>query len=98
VNYTEDMLTVYTSFNYTGGVDQFVDTPGGTNEHQRLKSVIYTNAGLKFEINKKYRLFLDVDNVFDIGVPYPVPANGGSVTYFPGILGRYFRFGAGVHF
>jgi outer membrane receptor protein involved in Fe transport len=98
VNYTDDMLTVYTSFNYTGGVDQFVDTPGGTNEHQRLKSVIYTNAGLKFEINKKYRLFLDVDNVFDIGVPYPVPANGGSVTYFPGILGRYFRFGAGVHF
>jgi hypothetical protein len=27
-----------------------------------------------------------------------VPAFGGAITYFPGVLGRYFRFGAGVHF
>ena len=41
---------------------------------------------------------MDVDNVFNRGVPYPVPAFGGSVTYFPGVLGRYYRIAAGYHF
>jgi outer membrane receptor protein involved in Fe transport len=98
VNYTNGPLNLYTSFNYTGSVDQFTDTPAGYAEHQHLSSVIYTNAGFKIEVGKGMRLFVDVDNIFDKGVPSPVPAFGGSVTYFPGVLGRYFRFGAGVHF
>ena len=98
LNYTNGPVNLYTNFNYTGGVDQFLDTPGGTNEHQRLKSVIYTNAGFKVDVNSRFRFFVDVDNLFDVGVPFPVPANGGSVTYFTGVLGRYFRVGAGVHF
>ena len=47
---------------------------------------------------QRFRFLVDVDNIFDQSAPYPVPANGGSVTYFTGVLGRYFRFGAGVHF
>ena len=41
---------------------------------------------------------LVVDNIFDTKPPFPVPAFGGSVSYFPGILGRYFRAGASVRF
>jgi hypothetical protein len=39
-----------------------------------------------------------VDNIFDTKNPFPTIANGGTVTYFDGIRGRYFRFGAGVRF
>jgi outer membrane receptor protein involved in Fe transport len=98
VNYSNGPLNLYTAFNYTGSVDQFTDTPANSNEHQHLKSMIYTNVGFGLDVTKKLRLFGDIDNVFDVGVPFPVPANGGSVTYFPGVLGRYFRFGAGLHF
>ena len=98
VNYENGPLNLYTNFNYTGSVDQFVDTPAGFAQHQRLKSMLYTNAGFKFDVNNRFRFFMDVDNVFNVGVPYPVPALGGSVTYFPGVLGRYYRVGAGVHF
>jgi len=30
--------------------------------------------------------------------PFPVPAGGGAITYFPGVIGRVYRVGAGVHF
>lgn len=100
VSYTNGTLNLYTSFNYTGSVDQFTDTPAGYAEHQRLKSVLFTNAGFRIDVGpeQRFRFFMDVDNIFDKGVPYPVPAFGGSVTYFPGVLGRYYRVGAGIHF
>jgi outer membrane receptor protein involved in Fe transport len=49
-------------------------------------------------VNKRFRFFVDVDNIFNVKPPYPVPAGGGAITYFPGVLGRFYRFGAGVHF
>ena len=50
------------------------------------------------ELKNGFRIFADIENVFDKGIPFPIPANGGSVTYFPGEMGRFFRVGAGVHF
>jgi len=44
-----------------------------------------------------FRIFADVDNIFAAKPPYPVPAGGGAITYFPGVLGRFYRIGAGVH-
>jgi outer membrane receptor protein involved in Fe transport len=95
VNYQNKWLSLYSDFNYTGPVNQ---EPAGYREFQRLKGVIYTNVGFKIEAAHGLRIFMDVDNVFNRGVPYPVPAFGGSVTYFPGVLGRYYRIGAGYHF
>ena len=56
------------------------------------------NGGGTIEIDKRFRFFVDVDNIFNKKPPFPVPAFGGAVTYFPGVLGRFYRFGAGVHF
>ena len=56
------------------------------------------NATLGFDINKQFGLKLIVDNLLDSKPPYPSPAGGGSVTYFSGILGRYFRVAASMKF
>ena len=39
-----------------------------------------------------------VDNVFDKAPPFPAPAAGGTITYYSGILGRYFRVAGKVKF
>ena len=56
------------------------------------------NATVGTRVNDQFGLKLIVDNVFDAKPPYPVPAGGGTVTYYSGILGRYFRIAANVKF
>jgi outer membrane receptor protein involved in Fe transport len=98
LTYVNGRLNLFTNLNYTGRVDQGVEEVEDFREHQRLKSFLVTNAGFRLEINDRFRVFGNVDNLFDVKPPFPVPAFGGSVTYFPGVLGRYVRVGAGVHF
>ena len=98
VNYYNGALSLFANFNYTGPVDQGVDEADDFRENQRLKSFLVVNSGFRYEVNKHFRFFADVDNVFDVKPPFPVPANGGAITYYPGVLGRYFRVGAGVTF
>jgi outer membrane receptor protein involved in Fe transport len=97
-NYLNGPLSLFTNFNYTGPVNQFVDEPANFRQHERLGSFLYVNGGGSVEVARHFRFFVDVDNIFDAKPPYPVPAGGGAVTYFPGVLGRYYRFGAGVRF
>jgi outer membrane receptor protein involved in Fe transport len=100
VNYINGPVTLFSNFNYTGSVFQTNDEPANFREHAKLSSVMYTNVGFRFDVGERFRFFGDVDNVFNVGVPFPAPTQnfGGAITYFPGVLGRYFRFGAGVHF
>jgi hypothetical protein len=85
--------------NYTGSVTQGIDEADNFREHQKLKAFTYVNSGFRIDVaGGRFRFFGDVDNVFNSKPPFPVPAFGGAITYFPGVLGRYFRFGAGVHF
>jgi outer membrane receptor protein involved in Fe transport len=98
IDYTNGPLSMFTNFNYTGPVDQGIDEVPNFREHQRLASFLIVNGGASLEVNHRFRFFVDVDNIFDKKPPFPVPAFGGSVTYFPGVLGRFYRFGAGVHF
>ena len=98
INYLNGPLTLFTNFNYTGEVNQGVDEPSEFRQDQRLSAVMFTNVGGSLDVGKRFRFFADIDNVFDASPPFPVPAFGGSVTYFPGVMGRYFRVGAGVHF
>jgi outer membrane receptor protein involved in Fe transport len=106
LNYQNGPFGWFGSFNYTGEVDQAADEAENFREHPRLDDVMFVNTGISFDIagtlNRKigkgmtFRFI--VDNLFDTKPPFPVPAFGGSVTYFPGILGRYFRAGASVKF
>lgn len=101
VNYANGGFSFLTNFNYTGKVNNGTlgtEEPANFREHNEVDAVIYTNIGLRYEMKNGFRIFADVENVFDKGIPYPIPANGGSVTYFPGELGRFYRIGAGLHF
>ena len=106
LNYQNGPFGWFTSLNYTGEVDQAADEPENFREHPRLDDVMFVNTGISFDvagalnrkIGKGMTFRFIVDNVFDTKPPHPVPAFGGSVTYFPGILGRYFRAGASVKF
>jgi len=98
VNYENGPALVFASFNYTGPVDQGGDEPANFREYERLDGVVFVNAGLAISVNERMRFRFVVDNVFGTDPPFPVPAFGGVVTYFPGVLGRYYRVGASVSF
>jgi len=98
LNYVKGPLSLFTNANYTGAVNQGIEEPANFREHQRLKSFLYFNGGGSIDVGQHFRFFVDVDNIFNRKPPFPVPAFGGAVTYYPGVLGRYYRFGAGVHF
>ena len=97
INYINGPLSLFTNFNYTGPVNQGVDEAANFREHERISSFLVVNSGGTVDVGHRFRFFVDVDNIFNKKPPYPVPAFGGATTYFPGILGRYYRFGAGVH-
>lgn len=98
VNYENGPVLLFSSFNYTGPVDQFADEPENFREFPRLNDNLFVNAGVAFSVSDRMRFRFIVDNLFDADPPFPVPAAGGTVTYFPGILGRYYRFGASFSF
>ena len=56
------------------------------------------NASLGFDVTEKFEMRLIVDNVFDKKPPFPAPAAGGTITYYSGVLGRYFRVSGKVKF
>jgi hypothetical protein len=56
------------------------------------------NATLGYDVNRQFALPFIADNIFDRAPPYPVPAGGGTVTYYSGVLGRYFRIQATTRF
>ena len=63
-----------------------------------VNSFIFTNLSLAYNVGERFTIRSSVDNLFDVKPPSPYPASGGTSTYFQGILGRYFRVGAAVHF
>lgn len=64
----------------------------------KVKPFTFVNLSARYDIARSFSINADVDNVFDVSPPYPYPASGGTTTYYQGILGRYFRVGAAVHF
>lgn len=63
-----------------------------------VRAFTFTNLSLAYNVGQRFTLRGSVDNLFDVKPPYPYPASGGTGTYFQGILGRYYRVGAAVHF
>jgi outer membrane receptor protein involved in Fe transport len=98
LNYENGPYLLFTSLNYTGPVDQGGDEAPNFREFEHIDGVVFVNAGLAVNVNDRMRFRFIVDNILGTDPPFPVPAFGGVVTYFPGILGRYFRVGASVSF
>jgi outer membrane receptor protein involved in Fe transport len=63
-----------------------------------VDGVTFWNTSLSYDVNKQLQLRFIVDNVLDTDPPFPSPGGGGRVTYFDGILGRYFKMSARVTF
>jgi iron complex outermembrane receptor protein len=74
------------------------DAEANAYDFPQVDDLVLFNTSLTYNVNDRLRVSLVVDNVFDTKQPFPVPAGGGSVTYFDAIRGRYFRFGAGIKF
>ena len=83
---------------YIGEAFNDPDAAENAFDFPKVDDVVFLNTSLSYAINDRFRFSLVVDNVFDTKQPFPAPAGGGSVTYYDGIVGRYFRFGAGMKF
>lgn len=98
LNYENGPFNLTTSFNYIGPAVLAQDEPEGFREFNEVSDVVFINVGASYLFRGRYRLRVVVDNILDQGPPFPVPGFGGTVTYFPGVLGRFFRVGASVSF
>jgi outer membrane receptor protein involved in Fe transport len=99
LNYNNDGFGAFTQVNYYGGARLENDEAADFRTPNRVGDRAFVNMGLSYEINNRFGVRLVVDNVFDSKPPFPSPTGYvGTETYFSGILGRYFRFGATIGF
>lgn len=98
LNYVNGPVTLFTSFNYTGKVKVDPDAAKNFYQFPTRSAVTFVNSGITINAGERATFHLVVDNVFDTKAPRYVPAGGGAISYFSGILGRYIRVGVGVHF
>ena len=85
-------------FQYIGKAKNDPDAPPETYQFPVVDDVLFVNSSVNYDVTDNFRVSFIVDNVFDTKNPFPTPANGGVVTYFDGVRGRYFKVGAGVKF
>ncbi|WP_338466691.1 TonB-dependent receptor [Novosphingobium sp. ZN18A2] len=100
LNYSNDSFDVYTQVSYLGKtkIDPQVSDTYYPNGYNDVPAIAFVNFGASWDINKHLTIRGVVDNVFDQQPPYPYPATGGTITYFRGVLGTYFRIGATARF
>ena len=98
LSYQNGGFGAFTQVNYFGKAEFDQDAAENFQNPAGVGDVAFVNMGLSYEIDKRFGVRFVVDNVFDTKPPFPSPAGGGTITYFPGVLGRYFRFGASVGF
>lgn len=96
--YRSDGLSWQWQLQYLGKTKNDPDAADNAFDFPNVGDVLFVNTSIGYEVNDRLELRFIVDNVFDQDTPFPVPANGGTVTYFDGILGRYFKASASVRF
>lgn len=96
--YSNDAFSWSWQWQYFGKTKNDPDAPDTTYQYPNVGSASFFNTTMAFKIDDRFSLRFIVNNVFDAGAPFPVPANGGTVTYFDGFLGRSFRVGTNIRF
>jgi outer membrane receptor protein involved in Fe transport len=74
------------------------DEEPDNREFRGVGDIVFLNTSLSYDINDRFGVRFIIDNLLDRKPPFPSPGGGGRVTYFDGILGRYFKFGTSVKF
>ncbi len=98
IGYENGPYLIQATVNYTGPVNQEAQVPANFREFEHLGAATYVSLTGAVTVNKRMRLQMIIDNLFNANVPFPVPAAGGTVSYFPGVLGRYYRMAVQVNF
>ena len=98
VSYENQGFNTQVQVNYIGPARVDPNDPISFYSIPVVPSFTFVNLSVSYNVNSRFTIRGDVDNLLDVSPPYPYPASGGTSTYFQGILGRYIRIGAGVHF
>lgn len=98
LGYSSPKFDAQIQANYIGAANIDPNTTANFYSVPRVAAFTYVNMSASLKVTENFSFHFDVDNVFNAKAPYPYPASGGTSTYFQGILGTYFRVGAGVHF
>jgi iron complex outermembrane recepter protein len=96
--YLNQGLAMTLQWLYFGKTRNDPDQPLEAYEFPTVKAVSYFNGSISYDVTRQLNLRFIVDNIFDKGLPFPAPANGGTVPYIDGAIGRVFRFGAQLRF
>jgi outer membrane receptor protein involved in Fe transport len=75
-----------------------MDAAANTYDLPHRDAVAFVDAGARFNVQDRFSLRLSMENVFDTKPPFPAPAGGGVIAYWPGVMGRYFKVGASTAF
>ena len=97
-NYSDKSVSALVSLSYLGKARYSNTEAANARTPSQLGDVMFVNTAIAFNVEDKFQLRFVVDNVFDTKPPFPSPTGGGTITYFRGILGRYFRVGASASF
>jgi len=99
LTYEKGPLTWFNQVRYVGPARFDATEPVGTREVDKVDAWTVWNSSISLDVNKQFRLRLNVDNVLDVGVPDPgTTGNAVRNTYYQGIFGRTFLIGAEVNF
>jgi len=98
INYENGPVNLLWQTQYFGKSVIDADAAPGDYQYPSMNAWWLFNATIGYSVNEQFKLKFIVDNVFDADPPFPVPAAGGTITYYSGILGRYFRAAATVKF
>ncbi|WP_299309216.1 TonB-dependent receptor [uncultured Croceicoccus sp.] len=94
LSYDNDAFGIFGQGRYIGEAVVDPDAAPETYEFFERDDVIFVDAGISFKAGDDMVLRLIGENIFDTSAPFPSPAGGGLVTYFDGIMGRYFKVAA----
>ncbi|WP_158258073.1 TonB-dependent receptor domain-containing protein [Sphingopyxis lindanitolerans] len=98
LNYVNKDFGALISASYFGKAKYDVNEDPDFRTPNSVGDVVFINASMTFKVQDNFQLRFVVDNLFDARPPYPSPIGGGTITYFRGVLGRYFRVGATASF
>ncbi|MDT0575698.1 TonB-dependent receptor [Croceicoccus sp. F390] len=98
ITYNNDDFGAFVQGRYIGPAQIDPNAPDNAYDVPGPDSVVFVDASVRFNVEDMFTLRLITENIFDTNAPYPVPAGGGIVTYFDGIMGRYFKVSATTRF
>lgn len=92
-------VTWFNQVQYTGPARFDVQDGPNARDVGRIPDYAIWNTAIILHASDRFDFRVNVDNVTDANIPYPATAGVGAVnTYFQGLVGRAFLFGAAARF